>query len=345
MSDLRVAIIGFGLAGSVFHAPLIAATAGLAVSAVVTSNPQRGEAVRRDHPDARLMTSVEELWESAADHDVVVIASPNDLHVPQARRALDLGMAVVVDKPLAPSAAEARELLQHADGLGRFLTVFHNRRWDSDQVTLRRLMSEGALGDVFRYESRLERWRPQLSAHKALRELTPSTGGGVLLDLGTHLVDQALVLFGPATDVWGEVDLRSGGVADDRAFVAIRHASGVHSHLSPSELTAAPGPRLRVLGTRAAYVVAEVDGQEDALREGRRPGDPDGWGVEPESSWGRLVAGDRSEAVASEPGAWPDFYAGLVRAVRDGSPPPVDPWDAVATLEVLDEARRDAASA
>ena len=160
---------------------------------------------------------------------------------------------------------------------------------------------------------------------------------------GAHLVDQALQLFGPASHVYAEIDNRRGSAGDDDAFVALRHRSGTYSHLWMSALAAAPGPRLRVLGTRAAYVVAEVDGQEDALRSGRRPDDPGTWGIEPESRWGRLVKGEESEAVPSEPGAWPAFYTELERALRAGGPPPVDPADAVATLEVIDAARRSAA--
>ena len=160
MSELKGAIVGYGLAGSTFHAPLISSTPGLAVKTVVTSDPGRREQALRDHPNARLVSTPEELWELADDHDFVVIAARNDAHVPLAERALDAGLAVVVDKPLAPSAEEAAALVEHARGSGKLLTVFQNRRWDSDQLTLRKLLAEGALGDVLRYESRFERWRP-----------------------------------------------------------------------------------------------------------------------------------------------------------------------------------------
>ena len=187
----------------------------------------------------------------------------------------------------------------------------------------------------------------------------------MLLDLGSHLVDQALQLLGPASHVYAEIDSRRGSAGDDDAFVALHHRSGAYSHLWMSALAAAPGQpalggyqlmvaadikrpaaveQLRVLGTRAAYVVAEVDGQEDALRSGRRPDDSDPWGIEAETRWGRLVKGEESEAVPSEPGAWPVFYSELERALRVGGSPPVDPADAVATLEVIDAARRLAQS-
>jgi predicted dehydrogenase len=341
MGALRAAIIGYGLAGAGFHAPLIASTPGLAVATVVTRNPERREQAQRDH-GARVLPTPDELWRCADEHDFVVVATPNDAHVPLAERALDAGLAVVVDKPLAPSAAEAAALVEHARAGGTLLTVFHNRRWDSDHLTLLALREEGKLGDVLRYESRFERWRPEPRTD-AWRETTgPRTGGGVLLDLGTHLVDQALQLFGPVTEVYAEIDNRRGSPGDDDAFLALRHRSGTYSHLWMSALAAAPGPRLRVLGSRAAYLVAEVDGQEDALRSGKRPGGDGLWGVEPESRWGRLVRGDQSEAVPSKPGAWPVFYVELERALREGGPAPVDPAGAVAVLEVLDAARRGA---
>jgi predicted dehydrogenase len=341
MADLKGAIIGYGLAGASFHAPLIASTPGLAVATVVTGNPERREQAVRDNPGADVVPSPDEVWERAEEYDFVVIAAPNDAHASLAERALDAGLAAVVDKPLALTAVEGASLVEHAGASGRMLTVFQNRRWDSDHRTLRKLMREGELGDVFRHESRFERWRPELRQDAWRESAGPAAGGGVLLDLGSHLVDEALQLYGPATHVYAEIDNRRGAAGDDDAFLALRHPSGT-SHLWMSAVSAAAGPRLRVLGTRGAYVVEGIDGQEDALRAGRRPVDPDTWGVEPESSWGRLVRGDESEPVPSEHGAWPSFYVALERALREGGPPPVDPRDAVATLEVLEAARQSA---
>jgi len=315
MVALRAAIIGYGLAGRSFHAPLIAGTEGLVVTSVVTANPERQTQVSREHPDARILASPAELWENAEDHDLVVVATPNAAHAPLAGEAIDRGLPVVVDKPMALTSGEAEALVTHAERLSRLLTVFQNRRWDSDQLTLARLLEEGRLGTILRYESRFERWRPS-SSGESWRDMTaPELGGGQLLDLGTHLVDQALVLFGPVTHVYAEVDARRGAPSDDDAFVALRHAHGVISHLRASAITAAPGPRLRVLGTTAAFVVRELDGQESALRSGARPDQVPDWGSEPESRWGRLVSGEESEPVPSENGDWPQFYALLVRAL------------------------------
>src|SRR5215216_3206667 len=229
--ELRAAVIGLGLAGSVFHAPLIAATPGLSLATVVTTNPSRASAARRQYPGVRVEQSLSAVLERADEHDLVAVATPNDSHVELASQAIESGLAVVVDKPLAPTSAAARELIELAERSGVALTVFHNRRWDSDQLTLRRLIADGSLGDVRRYESRFERWRPQVRPDAWRENTAPAEGGGVLHDLGTHLIDQALALFGPVSRVYGEVDIRRGGPADDDVFLALEHAAGVRSHL------------------------------------------------------------------------------------------------------------------
>ena len=343
MADLRVAIIGYGLSGRVFHAPLIAATRGLTVASVVTSSPERQAEVARDHPSARTLSSADRLWERD-DHDLVVIATPNDTHLPLATAAIDHGLPVVVDKPLAVTAAGAEQLAGRAQRAGVLLTVFQNRRWDADHLTLRRLLDGGHLGEVLRYESRFERWRPEPKAGSWRETLSPEQGGGLLLDLGSHLVDQALTLFGPVTEVYAEVDARRGLAAEDDVFIALRHGSGTISHLRASAVTGAPGPRLRVLGSEAAFVLTRLDSQEDRLRAGERPDTVPDWGVEPEAHRGRLVTGDASVPVPGERGDWPKFYELLAAAVRDGGPPPVDPFDAVAALHVLELARSSAAT-
>jgi predicted dehydrogenase len=343
MADLRVAIIGYGHAGRVFHAPLIAATRGLTVTSVVTASAERQAAVTREHPEARTLSSADRLWERD-DHDLVVIATPNDTHLPLATAAIEHGLPVVVDKPLAVTAARAEQLVLGAQRAGVLLTVFQNRRWDSDHLTLVRLIEGGHLGDVIRYESRFERWRPAPKPGSWRETLAPGQGGGLLLDLGSHLVDQALTLFGPVTHVYAEVDARRGLPADDDVFIALRHDAGTISHLRASAVTGAPGPRLRVLGSEAAFVLTRLDSQEDRLRAGARPDTAADWGVEPEAHRGRLVTGDASVPVPGERGDWSRFYALLAAALRGGGPPPVDPADAVAALRVLEHARRSAAT-
>jgi predicted dehydrogenase len=223
------------------------------------------------------------------------------------------------------------------------LTVFQNRRWDGDFLTVRRLIDEGALGRVLRFESRFERWQPAI--RPGWREnAAPGEAGGTLYDLGAHLVDQALRLFGPVTSVYAEVDRRRPGAqVDDDAFLALTHANGVSSHLWMSAVTAQLGPRLRVLGDRAAYTKYGLDVQEQALVAGERPDRP-GWGEDDPRRYGRLgVDGDLRE-IRTEPGRYQDFYAEVAAALRDGAPMPVDPAESVAALEIIETAHRQVRS-
>ncbi|MET9405527.1 Gfo/Idh/MocA family oxidoreductase [Streptomyces sp. NPDC002935] len=347
-TPLRVGLVGYGLAGSVFHAPLIATTEGLALDTVVTTHPERQAQARAEFGDGlRFAATPDELLARADELDLIVIASPNKTHVPIATAALKAGLPVVVDKPIAGTAADARELAALADERGLLLSVFQNRRWDNDFLTLRELIAEGELGDVWRFESRFERWRPQPKG--GWRESgDPAEIGGLLYDLGSHLVDQALVLFGPAASVYAESDIRRpGALTDDDTVIAITHVSGVRSHLYVSATTAQLGPRFRVLGSQAGYVKYGLDPQEAELRDGKRPGGTDSWGIEPEALWGRVGSGESpltggGRPAPTVPGAYPAYYAAVAAAIRDGGPGPVTAHEAAAALDVLEAARRSA---
>ncbi len=284
-ADVRVALIGYGLGGASFHSPLIASTPGMRLATVVTRNPERRAQAAREHPKANIVDSVQAIWDRPQDHDVVVVTTSNDAHAPLAMDALAAGLPVVVDKPFAVTASQAREVIAEARRRNLLLTVYHNRRWDSELLTVKRLLAEQAFGDVLRFESRLERWRPQPKGGWRERG-EPELAGGLLYDLGTHLIDQALHLFGPVTDVYAELDRRRPGMqVDDDVFLALTHASGVRSHLSATSLSAQPLARMRVLGSRSAYVKVQSDMQEAVLRSGGRPDQP-GWGAEPREHWG-----------------------------------------------------------
>jgi predicted dehydrogenase len=339
--EVRVALIGYGLGGSAFHAPLIASTPRMRLATIVTRDAERRSQAAREHPQANIVDSVQAVWDEAQAHDVVVVTTSNNSHVSLALEALAAGLPVVVDKPFAVHAAEARQVIDEAQRQNLMLTVYHNRRWDSELLTVKRLLAEQAFGDVLRFESRLERWRPEPKGGWRERG-APEFGGGLLYDLGTHLIDQALHLFGPVTHVYAELDRRRPGMqVDDDMFLALTHASGVRSHLTATSLSAQPIARMRVLGSRAAYLKVHGDVQEAALRSGARPDKP-GWGEEPPEHWGLLGVGDAAVPVRSEPGAYQQFYAGVVAALREGAPVPVDPEDAVAGLEIIEVARSQA---
>ncbi|MEO8563868.1 MAG: Gfo/Idh/MocA family oxidoreductase [bacterium] len=338
---LRVGLVGYGLGGSTFHAPLIAATQGLELAAIVTSDPERVRKATERYPNARVVAKPDALWSMQPTLDLVVVSTPHATHAPIARAALASGSHVVVDKPFATTSAEARDLAAEAKKHGRLAIPFQNRRWDNEILTLQKLVRDGTLGDIHRFESRYERWRPNAKA----RWTEPGAGDrgeGVLGDLTVHLVDQALMLFGSARSVYAELETRNPQVnVIDDAFIAIRHKSGVLSHLFTSPNVAILGPRLTVLGSKGAYVKHGIDPQEDALLAGGTPGSP-GWGEEPESAWGRAGAGDDVHPQPSEPGNYLKFYEGVEAAIRDGAPPPVTTEQGIAMMELLDAARLSA---
>ncbi|HET6532131.1 MAG TPA: Gfo/Idh/MocA family oxidoreductase [Actinoplanes sp.] len=332
MADaVRYGLVGYGSGGRIFHAPLIASAPGIEFVGVVTRSPER----RAQLPDGvAAYDSIADL--AAAGAQAVTVSTPAATHAALALEAIALGLAVVVDKPFALDAEAAREVVTAAADAGVLLTAYQNRRWDSDFRTVQRLIGEGAIGEVRRFESRFERWTP----HREVR----AAGGGTLLDLGAHLVDQAILLSGPVTRVYAE--MHGAERLDDDTFVALHHASGVESHLWGSLRQAAPGPRFRVSGSTGTYIVDGVDHmdtQEALLKAGRTPaGLGDRWGVEPEHAWGRLHRGATGAPVPSERGRWDLFYPAVAQAVRGEGPMPVDPQDAIRTMVVLDAARESA---
>ena len=334
MTPLRIGLVGYGFGGRYFHAPMLASAAECEFLGVVTNSPERRAEVREKFPGTATFDGLEELADAGAE--AVTISTPADTHVELTQRALRLGLAVVCDKPFALDASSARETVLLSEQLGIPLTVYQNRRWDSDFLTVRKALADGVLGAPVRLESRFERFEPDPGP--------PASGGGALRDFGSHLVDQALVLFGPARDVYAEMHLseRADG-RDDDAFVAITHVNGVVSHLWGSWRESAPGLRFRMTGTTATYVgIPDMEGQEHRLVAGHSPATDGDWGVEPLSRWGRVFRGASSELFRSERGAWDTFYPAFAAAVHGTGPVPVNPWDAVATAEVLDAARRSA---
>jgi predicted dehydrogenase len=332
-APVRFGLVGYGFGGRWFHAPLLASAPECDFLGVVTSSPERRALVDGDHPGLATFSSLEEL--RAAGAEAVAISTPADTHTELSEQALEHGLAVVSDKPFAMDAAAALGTVELAERLGLPLSPYQNRRWDSDFLTVRGLVAEGALGELTRFESRFERLDPDPGP--------PPAGGGTLRDFGSHLVDQALVLLGPVASVYAEWRVRESG-QDDDVFVALTHRSGARSHLWGSWSQGAPGPRFRVTGTTGSYVNRTLmDIQEELLLAGQTPASlgPE-WGAEPADRWGRLYRGDAGETVPTRPGAWNTFYPAFAAAVRGQGPVPVDPRDAVATATVLDAARRSA---
>lgn len=325
-------MIGYGLAGANFHAPLVSVESRLRLTRVVTS---RTGQVAQVHPQAIVSPDADAVLSD--DVDLVVIATPNHTHAPLARAALLAGKHVVIDKPFAVDAAEGTSLIALARERGLILTVFHNRRWDADFLTVARLVGEGRLGRINHAEFRWDRFRPAIRA--GWREI-PDQGAGLLADLGPHLVDQALALFGVPDRVVGDIALQRQGALVDDYFELTLHYGPRRVILSASILIAEPRPRFALHGDQGSYVKYGLDPQEDWMRAGKTPSDM-GYGVEPVSVYGTLTAADgRREPVPSERGNWPAFYSRVADAIIDGAPPPVDPADAVTGLRIIEAARR-----
>jgi len=346
--SIRVALIGYGLAGSVFHAPLISTTPGMSVAAIVTGSSARQQQVRHDFPAAEILPAVDALWSQSARYDLVVVAAANRAHVPLGLAALNAGLPVVIDKPIAATAAQAEQLIAASKKTGKLLTVFQNRRLDNDFLTVRQLLADGLLGPITRFTSHYDRYRAMPRADAWRESAAPEDAGGLLYDLGSHLIDQATQLFGRPLQVYAEVERqRPGAQVDDDTFVALTFPHGIHAHLSMSVVARIAGARFRINGLRGTYEKWGLDPQEDALKAGMRPGDP-AWGKEPRQQWGRLstdVGGVHIDgAVETLTGSYESFYHLLRDALVTGGPPPVDPADAALTLHIIEAAQQSARS-
>ncbi len=332
-SPLRLGVIGYGLAGSAFHAPIIAAVPDLEVAAIMVRDPHRQSLARERYPNATIVSDLDVFL--GLNLDGAVVATPNVTHFDLATKLLDSDISIVVDKPMTTNLMQAEQLVEQADRRGLILTSYQNRRFDGDFLSLQRLVKNNELGQVFRFESRFERFRSQVKP--GWKEVA-GPGAGVLWDLGPHLIDQAIALFGsPILEYSEVVKVRSGADVDDSAFIVLAHPGGVKSHLSVSAAAGAPGPRFRVLGSAGAYLKDGLDPQEDALRSGRDPQDIN-WGRESAHHWGELRAGDSSRPVVTVPGDYREFYRQFATALRRNGPVPVDPAETLRVIQIIEEA-------
>jgi predicted dehydrogenase len=326
---LNVGIVGFGYATATFHAPLVGLTPGLRLAAVASSAPGR---VRQSFPGLDVHDTPAGLYERA-DIDLVVIPTPNDTHFPLARDALRAGKHVVLDKPFVLDTAQARELIELADRNSLQLSVFHNRRWDGDFMTVRQLLADGVLGRITHFESHFDRYRPVVQTR--WRE-SAAAGAGLWYDLGPHLLDQALQLFGRPDSIWLDLaSQRDGSLADDWFHAVLKYGS-MRAVLHASTLTAQPAPRLTIHGTQGTYIKHGLDAQETALRAGAI--DRVGWADDPRegvltlSTEDGLV--DRRHPTA--PGAYTQYYAGVRDAILSGTPVPVTARSACEVVELIE---------
>lgn len=333
MKSLRVGIAGYGLAGRYFHAPLLKGC-GFDVVGVLTNDAARAQHAVEDFPNVKITSTMNELF--ALGLHLLVVASANIVHAEQALAGIDAGVPVVVDKPMALSYEETKRIVDASQAKQIPVTVFFNRRWDSDALTLKRVMREGLLGEIFRVDSRFERFRPSLVSSSWREKYSPQQGGGLLLDLQPHLISTALDWFGPAELVFSSVRSIRGG-ADDDSLLVLKHEGGVDSFLSASAIAGAPGPRLRISGSEGALIVEEFDPQEALLRGGQYP-EGGSWRM-PTTQRAFLHRGNEVQELKSENGNYAIFYELVEGALAGRNDWPVSTWDALAVASIIDEAR------
>lgn len=336
-APLQIGLMGYGFAGQTFHAPVIAHSGAAQLSAIATSQAERAQA---DYPGAAIVPDIDALLSLDAI-ECVVIATPNDTHYELARRTLERGKHVLVDKPVTLSAGEARTLAAIARQRGLVFAPFHNRRWDGDFLTLRDLIAGGELGRVTQFESHFDRFRPLV--RQRWRE-DATRGGGLLYDLGPHLIDQTLALFGAPEAVTAFVHTRRDNAsAPDYVHLVLRYAG--HDAVLHASALAAFAPRFVVHGTRGSYLKNGLDTQEDQLKAGLRPGQS-GFGAGNEAGRLHAVADDGQESERDVPNAagnYADLYRALAAAIREGTPFPVSPQDAIDVMTIVELAMQSAA--
>ncbi|WP_322103826.1 oxidoreductase [Paraburkholderia sp. J41] len=336
-APLQIGLMGYGFAGQTFHAPVIAHSGAAQLSAIATSQAGRAQA---DYPDTAIVPDIDALLSIDAI-ECVVIATPNDTHYELARRTLERGKHVLVDKPVTLTAEQARTLAAVAKQRGLVFAPFHNRRWDGDFLTVRELIASGELGRVTQFESHFDRFRPLV--RQRWRE-DATRGGGLLYDLGPHLIDQTLALFGTPEAVTAFVHTRRDNAsAPDYAHLVLRYA-GLDAVLHASAL-AAFAPRFVVHGTRGSYLKNGLDTQEDQLKAGLRPGQ-NGFGAGNEPGRLHVLADDGQETERDVPNAagnYAGLYRALAAAIREGTPFPVSPQDAVDVMTIVELAMQSAA--
>ncbi|MCL6457082.1 MAG: oxidoreductase [Gorillibacterium sp.] len=333
---IGVGLIGYGFSGQVFHAPLILSTVGLRLEAVASLS---GSEARQKLPsDVKVVEHAEELFTDPAI-SLVVVATPNRTHASMVQIALQSGKHVVVDKPFMVSTEEAEACISLAKRQGLLLSVFHNRRWDTDFLTVQQVIAEGKLGRVVEFESHFDRFTPEIDHQDWRNQDEP--GSGILYDLGPHLIDQALLLFGQPLTVFADIRRQRAGAPTDDYFELILDFGEIKAILKSSCLVREPGPRFIVHGTAGSFVKYGIDPQEKALSSGISPLEQD-WGKEPSSDWGLLntihTGVPTIGRVESVPGNYPYYYAGIRDALLKNERPPIKPEEALQVMYVIEAA-------
>lgn len=331
---IHVGLVGYGMAGAVFHAPLIASTPGLMLDTIVSSQPEK---VHQDFPTIAVVPTLEHLL-AQPEITLVVIATPNEVHYDLAKQALTAGKHVVVEKPFVLHVSQGEELMRLARQQQVVLSVFHNCRWNNDFLTIRRLLQQGLLGELATYEAHYDRYRP-LVRNRWRERAEP--GAGILYDLGSHLIDQALCLFGLPQAIWADVQTQRINAQADDYFHLVLSYPRLRVILHAGSLVRASGPRFQLHGSAGSFLKSGFDSQAEALLAGKHPGDP-GWGEDPAEQYGTITTNIGNLTIEGSiktlPGCYEVFYQGIVEAILSGKPAPVTVQEATNTIRVIEAA-------
>ena len=338
MADpIRVGVIGFGVAGRIFHAAVVDAVPGLELACIVQ---RHGDEAAEAHPGVTIYRDAQQALDDPSIQ-LIIIATPNDIHYELARRALEAGKHVVIDKPFTIDSADAARLVELGRKHHLIVSAYQNRRWDGDFLTVKEILESGALGRLVSYESHFDRWRPVRKPQSWREAGTP--GGGLLWDLGPHLMDQAVQLFGLPYAIFADVRVeREGGVTVDAFDIRLYYPTIASVLLRVTCLSLVPGPRFNLIGDRGNFLKYGLDPQEDLLKAGQRFESPT-WGTEPSKSWGVLTVEDDgkvvSKPVPTEAGDYRGYYANIRDAILGIRPPAVTPEQATHVIRLLELAQ------
>jgi len=340
MKKIKVAIVGFGKGARIYNAPDISSVEGFEITKIVTANNENIAAAKKEFPNAKVVAGFEEISQDP-EIDLVVITTPNHLHKRFAEKALNAGKHVVVEKPFTPTVTEADELIQLARKNNRILSVHHNRRWDSDFLTIKKLLKEKKLGVIVEYEAHFDRFRNEVK--DGWKEKSEIPGSGILFDLGSHLIDQALVLFGLPIEVYADLRIqRENSVVIDN-FELLLFYPGLKVSLKAGMLVKEKGPTFSIFGRNGSFLKYGDDPQEEALKLGLKSKYLPEWGMEPQEIWGKLNTVEESLSVKSEPGNYTKFYQNIYNAITGKEDLRVKPEEARDVIKIIELALKSQA--
>ncbi|GGA49778.1 oxidoreductase [Paenibacillus physcomitrellae] len=334
METIKVGLVGYGLSGATFHAPLMGVLEEFEIAKVVSSNTDK---VQQDLKNAEVVSSLEQVLADPAI-DLVVITTPTHLHFEMAKQSLMAGKHVILEKPMVVEAREATELIRIAEEQGLLLSVYHNRRWDNDFLTVKKLVNEGALGEINTYQVHFDRFRPHV--RDRWRE-QPFPGSGTLYDLGSHLIDQALNLFGWPESISADVFGQRENAQTDDYFHLVLGYSKLRVILHAGSIVAGNGPRFQVHGSKGSFIKYGIDGQENLLKEGHKPADSS-FGADQPEFYGKLITVDgeteKQDTIETLPGSYLTYYKQIAASLLQGAKPPVTAQEGLAVIAIIEAA-------